>query len=256
MRLTITIRFYEELNDFLPPSRRKVRFTRTLPAPTTVKDFIEACGVPHPEVDLILVNGVSVDFTYLLGDGDDVSVYPVFESLDIRALGGVTRLQERPLRRLCFAADRDLGRLTRKLRLLGLDVAYDPGWETHDLIAVMQRTGRVILTHSRGLLMRKAVVRGYCVRAREPLAATVEVIHRFDLAGGLAPFTRCTVCNGVLHPVAKEEIIDQLQSNTRRLHDTFTRCSRCSRIYWPGSKAKKLAAFVEAVQARLSESPT
>src|SRR3989338_9144205 len=109
-------RFYEELNDFLPPERRKTTFTREFRNRASVKDMIEALGVPHTEVDLILVNGASVDFSYLVQDGDRISVYPMFESFDIRPL---VHLRPRPLREPKFVLDTHLGKLAVYLRLLG-----------------------------------------------------------------------------------------------------------------------------------------
>ena len=80
----VTFRFYEELNDFLPAGKRKRDFQSPFKGRESIKDKIEALGVPHTEVDLILVNGNSVDFGYILQDRDRISVYPVFETLDIQ----------------------------------------------------------------------------------------------------------------------------------------------------------------------------
>ncbi len=80
--ITVSVRFYEELNDFLPRRRRKAPFEITLPQPSSVKDLAESCGVPHTEIDLILVNSKSTTFDRLVSDGDHVSIYPVFEALD------------------------------------------------------------------------------------------------------------------------------------------------------------------------------
>jgi hypothetical protein len=90
-------RFYEELNDFLPADKRKIAFPYKFSGSPSVKDVIEAIGVPHTEVDLILINGNSVKFDHKLSYGDYISVYPVFESLDI---SNVTRLRPKPLRML------------------------------------------------------------------------------------------------------------------------------------------------------------
>ena len=117
----VTIRFYEELNDFLEPSRRKSDIEIVFPERRSVKDLIESFGVPHVEVDLILVNGESVDFSRIVADGDRISVYPVFETLDI---GPVTRLRPDPLREPRFVLDVHLRKLARRLRLLGFDVDF------------------------------------------------------------------------------------------------------------------------------------
>ena len=116
----ITIRFYEELNDFLHKSLRKKAFTHSFTGTPTVKDIIESLGIPHTEIDLILANGNPVGFNYKPSGGDYVSVYPIFESLDI---SGTTRLRPKPLRFIRFILDVHLGKLARYLRMLGFDVS-------------------------------------------------------------------------------------------------------------------------------------
>ncbi|NOZ07958.1 MAG: Mut7-C ubiquitin/RNAse domain-containing protein [FCB group bacterium] len=244
--ITITLRFYEELNDFLPAHRRKVRFRRSLSHNTTVKDVIESCGVPHPEVDLILVNGVSVDFTCRIKTGDDISVYPVFETLDI---SGETRLSGRPLRRLRFLADVHLGRLTRKLRLLGIDVHEHPEGGDAELARASAKSGLVLLTRDRRLLMRREIQRGYFVRSVHPNEQTVEVIRRFDLRNSLAPFIRCTSCNHLLETVPKDDVRHLLKPLTNKYYRHFSRCTGCGKVYWQGAHHKKLLGFVNWVSA-------
>ena len=106
----ITIRFYEELNDFLPPAQRKKDIIHAFRGRRSVKDLVESFGVPHVEVDLVLVNGASVDFSYIVSDGDRISVYPEFETLDV---GDVSRLRPEPLRDTRFVLDVHLGKLAR-----------------------------------------------------------------------------------------------------------------------------------------------
>jgi sulfur carrier protein ThiS len=94
MGSTVYVRFYEELNDYLPEERRKRTFSLSLKGPTTVKEAICLLGVPSEEVDLVLVNGESVPFSHIVQDEDRISIYPIFESLDIST---VTRLRDRSL---------------------------------------------------------------------------------------------------------------------------------------------------------------
>ncbi|HOB53320.1 MAG TPA: Mut7-C RNAse domain-containing protein [Acidobacteriota bacterium] len=241
-------RFYEELNDFLPPARQKRDFTYTFHGRPAVKDAIEALGVPHPEVDLILVNGESVDFGHPLGDGDRVSVYPVFESLDI---AGATRLRPRPLREPRFILDVHLGRLARHLRLLGFDTRYANDAADAAIAAAAARERRIVLTRDRGLLKHGAVTRGYWVRTTAPRAQAAEVIRRFQLEARLHPFTRCLECNGVLRPVDKAAVANRLPSCARRLHDNFAECPGCRRLYWPGSHHRRLAEFVTQLREKV-----
>jgi uncharacterized protein with PIN domain len=227
-----SFRFYEELNDFLVPERCKTAFPHTFDRRASVKDMIESFGVPHTEVELILANGESVDFSYIVRDGDRISVYPMFESLDISQL---LRLRPEPLRHPKFVLDTNLGRLARYLRLLGIDCLYRNDYEDGELARISGSTNRILLTRDRTLLRHKIITRGYFVRATDPRLQTKEVLSRFDLNGTIAPFTRCTRCNGILDDVEKSRVIDRLEPKTKRYFDRFRLCRDCGQIYWKGS---------------------
>ena len=249
--ITIWVRFYEELNDFLRKSRRKTRFTRIYRHNTSLKDCIESCGVPHTEVDLILVNGVSADFDQLINSGDDISVYPVFESLDI---SGVTRLMGRPLRDLRFVADVHLGALAKKLRLLGFDTEFSNDASTEMLLESVTEEKRGLLTRNRKLLMRRVVNRGLFIHSNDPEEQCVEVVRRFDLIKSIKPFTRCMACNSHLTPVTKEEVLPRLEPLTKKYFFDFSGCTGCGKVYWKGSHYGKLEAFL--ARARTSRGST
>jgi len=201
---TATFRFYAELNDFLPRERRQRPFRHRFRGSPAVKDVIEALGVPHTEVDLILINGSSSNFETPLDDGDYVAVYPVFESLDISSL---TRVRQHPLRQTRFILDVHLGRLARLLRLLGFDTRYCNTYTDPEIVAIARREHRIILTRDTNLLKRRTVTHGYWVRATDPIDQAREVLQRFDLREQVLPFSRCLRCNGRLQPVDKEEIL-------------------------------------------------
>ncbi len=230
-------RFYEELNDFLPARRRKRDFTYAFTGAPAIKDAIEALGIPHVEVDLILVDGRSVDFTHTLQDGERIAVYPVFESLDISP---VTRLRERPLRNPRFICDVHLGKLARRLRLLGFDTLYRDDYDDPEIARLAAEQKRCVLTRDTGLLKRNEVERGYWLRSTEIQAQLAEVVTRLDLSAAIIPFTRCTACNGKVEPVEKADIEHRLEPQTRQHYDDFKRCQDCTRIYWKGSHYARL----------------
>jgi len=237
----VEIRFYEELNDFLPPARRKVTFEHAFSQSGSIKDMIEALGVPHTEVDLILVNGRSVDFDYLIRDGDRISVYPMFESMDITP---VTRLRPQPLRTTRFVLDTHLGRLAAYLRLFGFDTLYRNDYDDPTLAAISAAEHRILLTRDRQLLMRRQVTHGYFVRETQPRLQLIEVLRRFDLRATQRPFTRCMHCNGEISAVSKEEIREQLLPRTERWYQEFWRCGQCGKIYWKGTHFSHLQELV------------
>ena len=239
-------RFYEELNDFLPPGRRRRSFVHAFRGTPSVKDTIEALGVPHVEVDLILVDGRSVSFGHLLRGGERVAVYPVFERLDISPL---LRLRPAPLRVTRFVADVHLGTLARHLRLLGFDTCWRNDLEDAAIVALAEAQARIVLTRDRGLLCHGALSRGHWVRATEPVTQLEEVVRALDLGRQLRPYTRCLECNGSLRAIARREAARAVPLQVFLIHRDFSRCERCGRVYWPGSHRRRLDAVVARARA-------
>ena len=242
----LSIRFYAELNDFLPPERRMIPFEWLFHVGPPVRDVIESLGVPHTEVDLILVNGRPVEFTHAVEDGDRISVYPVFESIDIAPVG---RLWPRPLRQTRFVLDVHLGRLAAYLRMLGFDSLYRNDYPDRELARVSADEERILLTRDRELLKRAVVTRGYYVRSTNPRQQLVEVLRRFDLFNSTAPFARCLACNGLLLPATLDAVRDGLPPRIRETHREFLRCEACARVYWKGSHYARMRKFVEAISS-------
>jgi len=241
---SVTVRFYEELNAFLPGARRKRSFSVDVPAGSTTKAVIENLGVPHTEVDLVLVNGESVDFSRQLNEGDRLSVYPVFESWDI---GDVSRVRSVPLREIRFAADVHLGKLARLLRMIGFDAAYGNDMDDDSIVRAARAERRIVLSRDRGLLKRRAVTHGYLVRSLSPRQQLAEVLARFDLAGQVRMFGRCMSCNAVLARVSRISVLDHLPPAVAETCTEFSRCPGCGKVFWRGThweRMKKLAADV------------
>jgi len=247
MKKTATFRFYAELNDFLTPSQRQVTFTHEFKQNPAIKDIIEALGVPHSEIDLILVNGESKDFTYQLQDQDHVAIYPVFEAMDISPL---IHLRAKPLRKIQFILDVHLGKLARYLRLLGFDTFYERHYSDAQIIQYAVENHCIILTRDVGLLKNKKVTHGLWVRATDPNLQIQEIIARLNLSHQMNPFTRCLKCNGLLIRVEKFSIQEKLQPKTQRYYSEFSTCKQCGKIYWGGSHYIRMQKFVD----RLKES--
>jgi len=238
-------RFYEELNDFLPASRKKQLFSHTFYGNPAVKDTVESLGVPHVEVDMILINGESVDFSCKLNDGDHISVYPVFEQLDISE---IQHLRAEPLRDIKFVADVHLGRLAKYLRLLGFDTVYNRELEDREIVSISLSQKRIILTRDKGLLKSRRVTHGCWIRSTDPKKQTNEVISRFDLKHKMKPFIRCLECNGLVTNIPKEEIPGMIPPKTRKYYYLFRICPDCKRIYWEGSHFARMKEFVASLQ--------
>jgi hypothetical protein len=244
---TVRLNLHGDLDFFLRSGARGRTIERSLSEKTSVKDVIESCGVPHPEVDLIVVNGQPVDFHYAIASDANVELYPVAVSSqnfkDKRLqISGNSR----------FVVDGHLGKLARDLRLLGFDVAYDSQAEDRQLLGIMEREDRALLTRDRRLLMHAVVKTGYCPRSQNPDEQTVEVIRRFNFLGSLAPFTRCLRCNAPLRKVSKAEIIESLEPLTKIYYKQFRRCTGCGQIYWAGSHFSKLQRRLEQIRANFA----
>ncbi len=245
------LRFYAELRDFLAASKRSGTVMHRFDVPGSVKDAIESCGVPHTEVDVILVNGESVDFGYRIGDGDRISVYPVFEAFDV---SDVVRVRPRPLRDVRFVVDGHLGKLARHLRLIGFDTKWAGSWADHELVAISTGEHRILLTRDVGLLKHGAVTHGCFVRATDPRDQLVEIVRRLHLTNRMAPFTRCLECNGPLVTADPSAVASRVPPAARAHHDEFWACAACERAYWKGSHYRRLDEIVEEAR-RAEETP-
>ncbi len=241
----VYFRFYEELNDFLPKERRKKRFEHLYIDRASIKDMIEALGIPHTEIDLILVNNKSVGFDYVINDGDDVSVYPVFESLDI---SDIQHLRPKALRNPKFIADVHLGRLVRYLRMMGFDVIYKNNIKDHEIVKLSLKERRAILTRDRGILKRSEVTHGYWLRSTKIKEQVVEILNRFNLKNIINEFSRCLECNSVLNSVSKEEIINVLPPKVIQSQEEFYRCAVCNKLFWKGTHYERMLSFIQSVR--------
>jgi hypothetical protein len=244
------VRFYEELNEFLPVRLRKKDCRSEGAGRRSVKDLIESFGVPHTEVDLILANGRAVDFSYIVCEGDRISVYPVFESLELK---GFTRLRPQPLRTPAFVCDVHLGKLARLLRLLGFDTAFREGQGDQELAAWAEQQQRILLSRDRRLLTRRDVSRAILIRDTDPLCQARQVLERLDLAQQCRPFSRCMVCNGLLQSVDPgseifNAVLLRVPPGVRAWCTAYWLCSICSRVYWQGSHFIKMRALADQLR--------
>ena len=242
----IRLRFHGDLNVFLGSKAGGAVIERPLAEKTSIKDVIESCGVPHPEVDLILVDDQTVDFGHTLASDAKVEVFPV-ENRDTY----YTHKRLQSIGIMGFVTDGHLGGLTRNLRLLGFDVAYPKNADDRQLLEVMVHENRALLTRDRRLLMHAIVQHGYYPRSQDADEQTIEVVRRFELSDLIAPFTRCLRCNAPLEEATKAEVIDKLEPLTKIYYDQFRRCRDCKQIYWSGSHFRKLQRRIEEIRSRI-----
>jgi uncharacterized protein with PIN domain len=238
---TAILRFYAELNDFLPALRRQRDCVVPFAAPAPARHLIECCGVPHTEVELIVRAGDSLGLETPVVDGDRLAVYPVFEAFDVRP---ELRVRQRPLRRLRFVADAHLGRLARDLRMLGFDTLWENDLGDPDLARLSAAEHRILLTRDRQLLMRQQVTHGCFLHAAAVDAQLAYLVERLQLCGEIKPFSRCTACNAEVEPAGLHAVRDRVPAGVRRRLDAYWRCRGCGRVYWRGSHWEAMARRV------------
>ena len=230
-------RFYAELNDFLSPLQRKRTNLYHFSGHPGIKDPSEVIGVPHTEVELIIIKGEAVGFDYQLQADDRVAVYPAFRSLDTTPL---LKLREKIVSTPRFVLDVNLGKLAKLMRLLGFDCLYRNDFQDKEVVNIAATEHRILLTRDRRLLNAKQINYGYWVRSVNIESQIIEVLRRYNLRNSINAFVRCLVCNGELAPVAKADILDRLEPKTRLYYEVFHYCVDCQRIYWEGSHTKDM----------------
>lgn len=235
----VIIRCYGQLNDFLPRAQRHRPVVAATDGHESVKNVVEALGVPHPELEALLVNGGGVDFSYLVQPDDIIDAYPPSALPDSPFL-----LLRPPLTQVHFVLDAHLGRLAAYLRLLGFDTLYRNDYDDAHLARLAHDERRILLTRDLGLLKRSLVIYGYFVRATLPLQQLHEVVQRFSLQQTSDAFQRCTRCNALTQRVEKDSITHLLEPRTRQYYEDFQQCQGCGQIYWQGSHYERMRQVI------------
>lgn len=227
------ITFWRNLQELLRPQfKGRSRIEYELSRKASVKDIVEACGVPHTEVGRLTIDGREIPFSHLGANDDRMEVYPLRAPLDVKI---PTLLRPETLPDTTFAVDMNVGKLATLLRMAGFDTFYQNEISDPELIEVALREKRILLSKDKDLLKRKEVVFGSLVREVQPEKQLAEIVHLFGLKEQFKPLSRCLRCNVLLPPVAKERIIDRLKPLTKKYYDSFRQCPSCRRIYWPGT---------------------
>lgn len=225
--------FHAELNDFLASEQRDVVFEQAFGSTDTLKHVIESIGVPHTEIGWIEVNGTRADLATQARYSSVLNIFPPEKPV--------------PLTNACFVADGHVGRLAAYLRMLGFDTWYERNADDPLLAAVSRDQNRLLLTRDVGLLKRRDVTKGYCVRSDKPHEQLREVVTRFGLRERISPFARCMDCNGQLLPVPKHEVEPLLPPHTRETKQEFSRCAVCGKIFWRGSHHTRMLHWIDAL---------
>jgi uncharacterized protein len=249
MQAIAQFRFYAELNAFLAPRHRHGAFRHACARDATLKHMIEALGVPHTEVELVIVNGAPADLARRIADGDRIGVYPHFRTLV------PDTLPARPPVPARFIADAHLGHVARRLRMLGFDVLYRNSYGDAEVARIACREQRIVLTRDRDLLIRKDVALGCYVHAIDAEAQLDEIVARYDLAPQIRMFSRCLNCNGLLRPVEKEAVRARVPNDSARHYERFFQCDGCGQVYWEGTHVARMRQGIAELLRRCGADP-
>lgn len=223
---------------------RGASLTSTFDERAAAKDVLEAIGVPHPEIDLVLMDGNPLPLEARIRDGATLEIFPARFGPE-----GYERLLP-PIPQLPrFVLDGHLGRLASLLRMLGFDTTWERNPADEGLAQISSNEDRVLLTRDLGLLKRTLVRRGAFVRATQHLAQGREIVSRFSLQASARPFTRCLACNGLLAPVSQAEAIQRVPQGVLERHVHFLGCVACSRLYWSGTHHAQMKSVVAELLA-------
>jgi uncharacterized protein with PIN domain len=245
MSKSATFHFHGSLNDFLSPFKRNGSLVYPFNDTPSVKHAIESVGIPHPEVDIIVVNDAPVEFNYPLHNDDEVDVYPVFAGSAFPETFSLTKKYSVGEK---FILDVHLGKLARILRLCSFDTYYMNDYDDKTIVEITEAEKRIVLTRDVNLLKHKSVTVGYWLRSQFAEEQLTEVIRRFKLKAKFKPFERCVECNGEIIKVEKEAVLDRLLPKTILYYNDFFQCTCCKRIYWKGSHYEQMQQFVERLQ--------
>jgi uncharacterized protein len=243
MQYSATFCFHKSLNDFLPPSLKGSVIRYNFNGAPAIKDAIEAIGIPHTEVDRIVVDNRPVGFYYLLGNNNEVRVFPFDESAEAS--------QDKPSIKpgqVRFILDVHLGKLAKSLRMLGLDTIYENNLSDKTIAEIAASEERIVLTRDVGLLKHKAITYGYWLRSQNSDEQLSEVIKRYNLSSQAKPFTKCIACNGDIKQVSKDHVLEMLPPKTKDYFNEFFQCKNCNRVYWKGSHYERMIEFIKQLK--------
>src|SRR5574337_1129634 len=140
-----------------------------------------------------------------------------------------------------FIADVMLGRLAKRMRLLGFDVFYNAAFSDNDIIRLSLEEDRVILTRDVTLSARPLASNHLFITSDRVQEQVKQILSAFRIEMLSRPLTRCSECNESLVPIAKQDARDLVPQHVYDKYDAFLRCMRCERIYWEGTHVRRMA---------------
>ncbi|MFC1744959.1 Mut7-C RNAse domain-containing protein [Candidatus Riflebacteria bacterium] len=241
---TAILRFYGELNYFLPDSVWHRPFYYSFYENPTFSDLMDSFKIPPEKIGLLLLDGEVVELSCPLKEGSRATFYPRFQNIDISEEISASK---KPVVSPRFILPLNLGKLTKYLRMLGFDSICEPDFIPGKVDVLAMQEGRVLLSRSKKFAARKLYAECYVVKSEQPAIQVREVVNRFNLMPLVKYFQRCLKCNSPLKVMEKSEIYSRLLPYIRKNFNLFFICPGCDRVYWMGTHYKKMKEKIETI---------
>lgn len=228
----LTLVFFGNNKELLQVSTPDGKILYHLSRRASIKDIIESVGVPHTEICRLEYNDNEISFQYIPSGGEEILVHP-FDKQDNWHAPSILRPKQ--FEGLKFLVDMTALKLARNLRVVGLDTKTVIGRKLRDIVEIANSEERIVVTKNRELVKMRDLLFGQLLRSDDHITQLLEVEERYELSAVAKPMSRCLVCNEILHHVSKQNILHRLEPLTRKFYTTFKECSKCRKIYWPGS---------------------
>lgn len=229
-------RFFDDINFFLNKEQQNIDINYSFDGNPSVKDCIEAIGVPHTEVEAICINNIYSNFNKKINNNDSINVYSYNSNID---LSNIIELRPK-IKEYKFIVDANVGKVAKNLRMFGFDTYYDFDLPDKEIVNLAEREERIILSRDWGLLKRKNAIWGYYPRSQTTDEQLSEIIKRFNLYDKFNPLSLCLECNGKINKIDKGEAQSNLDEGVLRDYDEFYKCNTCNKFFWKGSHYDKM----------------
>jgi hypothetical protein len=155
-----------------------------------------------------------------------------------------------------FIVDAMLGKIAKKLRLLGYDSLYSSNIEDEELLRIAKEENRILIT--KDLLLsekaKKQQIDTIQITKDDEIDQFLQIVEMADLEECTinGSSSRCPVCNGELKVTEKNSIFGKIPTGVFEKLNKFWTCIKCGKIYWEGTHIKNLQKFTRELNDRLS----
>jgi uncharacterized protein len=160
---------------------------------------------------------------------------------------------------LKFIADENVGKLAKRLRLLGFDTLFFKGEDDGNMIQTALAEKRIVITRDTRILERKPVAGGkvktLLIQTDNVDEQTAWILNELDLIEYAHPFTLCIECNAPLVRISRSQAKERVPPYVWQNHDEFVECRSCRRVYWKGTHWAAMRRLLRQIKIIDREDP-